>query len=58
MHKTSRTYVGDACFVNHDYDDDNDHDTDADTADDADADTNDDTDDGGRGNRGGAEFIS
>ena len=53
MDETYGTYVDDACFEIHDYDDDTDHDTDDDTDDDADDDTNDDadddTDDGGRG---------
>ena len=65
MDGTNGTFVDDACFDIHDYDDDTDHDTD-DTDDDTDDDTNDDTDDdaddGGRGNRrplpGGAELIS
>ena len=66
MDETYGTYVDDACFDIHDYDDDTDRDTADDTDDDTDDDTNDDTDDdtddGGRGNRrplpGGAEFIS
>ena len=54
MYETYVTYVDDACFDIHDYEDDTDHDAD-DANDDADDDTNDDTDDdtdaGGRGNR-------
>ena len=48
--KTYGTYVDNACFDIHDYDDDTDHDTDDDSDDDTDDDTNDVTDDGGRGN--------
>ena len=54
MNETYGTYVDDACFDIHDYDDDTDHDTDDDADDDTDDDTNDDTDDDagdvGRGN--------
>ena len=46
MDETYGTYVDDAYFDIHDYDDDTDHDTDDDTNDDAD----DDNDDDGRGN--------
>ena len=53
--ETYGTYVDDACFDFHDYDDDTDHGTGDDTDDDTDEDTNDDTDDdtddGVRGNR-------
>ena len=52
MNENRGTYVDDACFDIHDYDDDTDHDTDDDTdegtGDDTNDDTNDDTDDGGR----------
>ena len=65
MDETYGTYVDDACFDIHDYDDaddDTDDDTDDNTDDDTNDDTDDDTDDGGRGNRRplpeGAEFIS
>ena len=62
MDETYGTYVDDACFDIHDYDDDTGHDTDDDTDDDTNDHTDDDADDGGRGNRrplpGGAEFIS
>ena len=51
MDETYGTYVDDACFDIHDYDDDTDHDTDDDTDDDTVDDTDNDTDDGGRGNR-------
>ena len=44
MDETYGTYVDDACFCNHDYDD-TDHDTDDDFDDDTGIDTNDDTDD-------------
>ena len=51
MDETCGTYVDDACFDIHDYDDDTNHDTDDDdTDDDRNDDTDDDTDDGGRGN--------
>ena len=43
MNKTYGTYVDDACFDIHDYDDDTDHDTDDHTDDQTDDDTNDDT---------------
>ena len=49
MDETYGTYVDDACFDIHDYDDETDHETDDDTDHDTDDDTNDDTDDGGRG---------
>ena len=54
MDETYGTYVDDACFDIHDYDDDTDHDADDDTDDDTDDDNNDDdtdddTDDGGHG---------
>ena len=58
MDETYGTYVDDACFDIHDYDNDDDdteHDTDDDIGDDTAGDitdaTDDDTDDGGRGNR-------
>ena len=46
MDETYGTYVDDACFDIHDYDDDTDQDIDDGTDDDTDDDTNDDTDDG------------
>ena len=53
MNATYGTYVDDACFDIHYYDENTDHDTDDDIDDDTDDDTNndadDDTDDGGRG---------
>ena len=49
MAETYGTYVDDACFDIHDYDD-TDHDTDDDVDDDTDDDTDDETHDGGRGN--------
>ena len=49
MDETYGTYVDDARFDIHDYDDDIDDDTDDDTEDDTNNDANDDTDDGGRG---------
>ena len=45
MDETYGTYVDNACFAIHDYDDDTDHDTDDATDDDTDYDTTDDTDD-------------
>ena len=56
MDETYGTYLDDAFFHIHDYDDDTDHDTDDDTDDHTDDDTtnddtDDDADDGGRGNR-------
>ena len=54
MDETYGICVDDACFGNHDYNDDADHDTDHDTDDDVDDDPNydidDDTDDGGSRN--------
>ena len=47
MDATYGTYVADACFDIHDYDDDTDHDTNDDTDDDTDGDADtDDADDG------------
>ena len=50
MDETYGTYVDDACFDIHAYDDDTDHENDDATDDDTNGDTDDDTDDGGLGN--------
>ena len=54
MDRTYDAYVDDACFNNHDFDDDTDHDTGDDNGDDTDNgpsdETDDGADDGGRGN--------